>query len=148
MSSSLVYTRSGSGAPLVLLHPLGLSRRSWNPVIPALARHFDVIAVDLPGFGDSPATAQAHPAALAEAVAGLLAELGVTTPHVAGNSLGGWVAPSVPAPRPASARYTGGNAAWLRPRADDRRPRRRRRAHHQDRRARGSGPGRALTRPM
>src|SRR6266702_4408062 len=91
MSSSLAYTRSGSGAPLVLLHPLGLSRRSWNPVIPALARHFDVIAVDLPGFGDSPATTQAHPAALAGAVAGLLAELGVTTPHVAGNSLGGWV---------------------------------------------------------
>ncbi len=102
MSSSLAYTRSGSGAPLVLLHPLGLSRRSWNPVIPALARRFDVIAVDLPGFGDSPATAQAHPAALAEAVAGLLAELGVTTPHLAGNSLGGWVALELAALRPAA----------------------------------------------
>jgi pimeloyl-ACP methyl ester carboxylesterase len=101
-SSSLAYTRSGSGAPLVLLHPLGLSRRSWNPVIPALARHFDVIAVDLPGFGDSPAATQAHPAALAEAVAGLLAELGVTTPHVAGNSLGGWVALELAALRPAA----------------------------------------------
>jgi pimeloyl-ACP methyl ester carboxylesterase len=102
MSSSLAYTRSGSGAPLVLLHPLGLSRRSWNPVIPALARRFDVIAVDLPGFGDSPAAARAHPAALAEAVAGLLAELGVTTPHLAGNSLGGWVALELAALRPAA----------------------------------------------
>ena len=102
MSSSLAYTRSGSGAPLVLLHGIGLNRRSWNPVVPALAQHFDVIAVDLPGFGDSPATAQAHPAALAEAVAGLLAELGVTTPHVAGNSLGGWVALELAAFRPAA----------------------------------------------
>jgi pimeloyl-ACP methyl ester carboxylesterase len=109
MSSSLAYTRSGSGAPLVLLHGIGMSLRSWNPVVPALARHFDVIAVDLPGFGDSdpaladPAQAhpaQAHPRALAEAVAGLLAELGVTTPHLAGNSLGGWAALELAAIRP------------------------------------------------
>jgi len=92
--SSLAYTRSGQGAPLVLLHGLGSSRQAWDPVVPALARQFDVIAVDLPGFGDSP-QAQAEgqaPAALARAVAALLAELGVTAPHLAGNSLGGWVA--------------------------------------------------------
>jgi pimeloyl-ACP methyl ester carboxylesterase len=98
--SSLAFTRLGQGEPLVLLHGIGLSRQSWDPVVPALARQFDVIAVDLPGFGDSPqnhatpadADAQAEPAALARAVAVLLAELGVTEPHVAGNSLGGWVA--------------------------------------------------------
>jgi pimeloyl-ACP methyl ester carboxylesterase len=89
--STLAYTRSGEGAPLVLLHGIGLDRRSWDPVVPALARHFDVIAVDLPGFGDSPPS-HAGPRALAEAVAALLTELGVTTPHLAGNSLGGWVA--------------------------------------------------------
>jgi pimeloyl-ACP methyl ester carboxylesterase len=104
MSSSLAYTRSGSGAPLVLLHGIGLNRRCWNPVIPTLAQHFDVIAVDLPGFGESaqPDPGQAHPRALAEAVAGLLAELGVTTPHVAGNSLGGWVALELAAIRPSA----------------------------------------------
>jgi pimeloyl-ACP methyl ester carboxylesterase len=91
--SSLAYTRSGQGAPLVLLHGIGMSRQAWDPVVPALARHFDVIAVDLPGFGDSPQPLAAPaPAALARAVAVLLAELGVTEPHVAGNSLGGWVA--------------------------------------------------------
>jgi pimeloyl-ACP methyl ester carboxylesterase len=89
--SSLAYTRSGAGAPLVLLHGIGLDRRSWDPVAPALARHFDVMAVDLPGFGDS-APGQADPGALAGAVAGLLTELGVTSAHLAGNSLGGWVA--------------------------------------------------------
>jgi pimeloyl-ACP methyl ester carboxylesterase len=92
---TLTYTRTGSGPPLVLLHALGLSRSAWDPVVPALSRHFDVIAVDLPGFGASaplPPHVEPTPAALAEAVAALLVELGVTTAHVAGNSLGGWVA--------------------------------------------------------
>ena len=92
---TLSYTRTGSGDPLVLLHALGLSRSAWDPVVPALSQHFDVIAVDLPGFGASaplPPQVEPTPVALAEAVAALLAELGVTDPHVAGNSLGGWVA--------------------------------------------------------
>jgi pimeloyl-ACP methyl ester carboxylesterase len=93
--TNLAFTRTGAGAPIVLLHALGLSRRTWDPVVPELAGHFDVVAVDLPGFGDSPplpADTEPAPAALAEAVAGLLDELGVTAPHVVGNSLGGWVA--------------------------------------------------------
>ena len=100
---TLTYTRIGSGRPLVLLHALGLSRSAWDPVVPALSQHFDVIAVDLPGFGASaplPAHVEPTPAALAEAVAALLAELGVTTAHVAGNSLGGWVALELAALRP------------------------------------------------
>jgi pimeloyl-ACP methyl ester carboxylesterase len=64
-------------------------------VIERLARERDVIAVDLPGFGCSPALAgdQAPtPQALAGAVASLLDELEIKRAHVAGNSLGGWVA--------------------------------------------------------
>jgi pimeloyl-ACP methyl ester carboxylesterase len=93
--TQLTITRAGEGTPLVLLHALGLSRRTWDPVIPELSAHFDVIAVDLPGFGDSlplPDNTEPTPAALAAAVAGLLDELGVTEPGVVGNSLGGWVA--------------------------------------------------------
>jgi pimeloyl-ACP methyl ester carboxylesterase len=100
---SLAYTRSGAGAPLVLLHGIGSSRRAWGPVIPALAAHFTVIAVDLPGFGDSrpvPAHVEPAPAALAAAVAQLLDDLGLTSPHLAGNSLGGWVALELAAIRP------------------------------------------------
>jgi pimeloyl-ACP methyl ester carboxylesterase len=101
--TALAYTRTGAGAPLVLLHGIGSSRHAWDPVIPALAGRFDVIAVDLPGFGDSgplPPGAEPRPAALAAAVAGLLGDLGITAPHVAGNSLGGWVALELAAIRP------------------------------------------------
>jgi pimeloyl-ACP methyl ester carboxylesterase len=38
----------------VLLHGQGFSRRCWDPIVDALAADRDVIAVDLPGHGDSP----------------------------------------------------------------------------------------------
>jgi pimeloyl-ACP methyl ester carboxylesterase len=87
----------------VLLHALGVSRRSWDPVLAALAARFDVIAVDLPGFGDSaprPEPGEVPPAALAQSVADLLDDLGISTPHLAGNSIGGWVALELASRRP------------------------------------------------
>jgi pimeloyl-ACP methyl ester carboxylesterase len=93
--SQLAFERSGTGPPLVLLHGLGSSRRVWDVVRPHLAARFEVIAIDLPGHGDSTPLAddiEPSPAAMAAAVAELLDELGITNPHAAGNSLGGWVA--------------------------------------------------------
>jgi pimeloyl-ACP methyl ester carboxylesterase len=89
---TLAYDRAGSGPVLVLLHPLGADRRVWEPVMDRLTQERDVIALDLPGFGASPALdgdGPPTPAALARAVA---AGLPAGTHHVAGNSLGGWVA--------------------------------------------------------
>jgi pimeloyl-ACP methyl ester carboxylesterase len=91
----LAFDRLGAGPPLVLLHPLGSSRRAWDPVVPALAEHFDVLAVDLPGFGDSaalPEHVEPVPAALAAVVEELLDDLEIRSPHIVGNSLGGWIA--------------------------------------------------------
>ena len=53
--SELVYTRKGSGEPLVLIHGIGHRRQAWDPVFERLAESYDVIAVDLAGFGESPA---------------------------------------------------------------------------------------------
>ena len=92
--TALAYDRTGHGPPLVLLHALGSSRAVWDPVLPLLADRFEVIRVDLPGFGESPslpADVEPHPAALARAVGRLLDDLGIEEPHVAGNSLGGWM---------------------------------------------------------
>jgi pimeloyl-ACP methyl ester carboxylesterase len=104
-ASPLAYTRCGSGEPLVLLHGLGLSRQAWTPVVPLLTERFDVIAIDLPGFGASAplaVDAEPHPAAIAAAVAATLSSLRVESPHVAGNSLGGWVALELAAVMPVS----------------------------------------------
>jgi pimeloyl-ACP methyl ester carboxylesterase len=107
----IVHTRRGSGPPLVLVHALGTDRHMWDPVIDRLAGQRDVIAIDMPGFGDSPPLnglgrrrdapawrddtlvpdARATPGALARAVHAHLLALGIERPHVAGNSLGGWV---------------------------------------------------------
>jgi pimeloyl-ACP methyl ester carboxylesterase len=49
--------RSGSGPRLLLVHGLGGSLRSWDPIAPALAAAREIIAIDLPGHGGSPAEA-------------------------------------------------------------------------------------------
>ena len=38
----------------MLVHPLGADRGVWEPVIGRLSEHHDVIAMDMPGFGESP----------------------------------------------------------------------------------------------
>lgn len=94
-AGSLHYVRRGRGEPLVLIHPLGAELVVWDPVLERLSRERDVIAVDLPGFGHSPGLRNGGPPtprALAESVASLLDELEIERAHVAGNSLGGWVA--------------------------------------------------------
>lgn len=92
---SLNYERRGAGEPLVLLHGIGHRWQAWQPVLDLLARDHEVIAIDLPGFGGSPAPPTGLPRSmseLVEAVRAQLRALGLDRPHVAGNSLGGGVA--------------------------------------------------------
>lgn len=89
----LAYDRRGAGEPLVLLHGLSHRRQGWDPVIDRLAAERDVIAVDLPGHGDSPALPHGLVyAEVVDEVEKFLRGLGLERPHVAGNSLGGLLA--------------------------------------------------------
>jgi pimeloyl-ACP methyl ester carboxylesterase len=93
--TALAHDRAGTGDPLLLIHPLGAHRGVWKPVVPLLAADFDVVWVDMPGFGDSeplPDGVPATAANLAEAAVETLRGLGVARAHVAGISLGAWAA--------------------------------------------------------
>ena len=87
--------RMGSGDPLVLLHGFTGTWRVWLPVIPKLAERFDVLAPTLGGHcGADPWQEGVEPtvAALADAAEAELDTAGIDTAHIAGNSLGGWLA--------------------------------------------------------
>ena len=92
----LNHIRRGAGEPLLLLHSLGGSLVQWSPVMDRLAAEREVIAVDMPGFGDStplPDGVSPRAANLATAVLDFYDALGIGgKPAVAGISLGGWVA--------------------------------------------------------
>jgi pimeloyl-ACP methyl ester carboxylesterase len=50
----LHHVRLGTGKPLLLVHGLGASWQSWSTVVDRLAAEREVVAVDLPGFGETP----------------------------------------------------------------------------------------------
>lgn len=94
-TTTVAYERKGSGEPLLLLHGIGHHLQAWHPVTDILAAEYDVIAVDLPGFGASEPLPEGVPydlATVAAALASLCTALGVERPHLAGNSLGGLLA--------------------------------------------------------
>ncbi|MBA2428969.1 MAG: alpha/beta hydrolase [Thermoleophilaceae bacterium] len=94
VEATLNHHRGGSGEPLVLIHGIGSSWQAFQPVLGALEARHDVLAVDMPGFGDSPplpAAVRPTIGALADAVERACVAAGFDTPHVCGNSLGGWV---------------------------------------------------------
>jgi Alpha/beta hydrolase family len=49
----IAVARAGEGDPVVMLHGLGATKASFLPTLAALAGSYRVLAIDLPGFGDS-----------------------------------------------------------------------------------------------
>ncbi|RJO63285.1 MAG: alpha/beta fold hydrolase [Myxococcales bacterium] len=91
--TSIAWGEMGSGYPLVLLHGLYDSHRTWRRVASMLSLRFRVLMPDLPGHGnsghpDAPYTLSWH----AQMVAAWMEAIGVETAHVCGHSYGGGVA--------------------------------------------------------
>jgi len=85
---------AGTGPPAIAIHGLGATKASFLATVAALAPRFRVIAIDLPGFGDSdkPVGAPYDARYFATSVVQLLDALGLERAHLIGNSLGGRVA--------------------------------------------------------
>lgn len=93
-SGRLSTLEAGSGPPLVAIHGLGATKGSFLPTVAALSARHRVIALDLPGFGDSekPIGASYDARFFARAVIALADALELDRAHLIGNSLGGRVA--------------------------------------------------------
>ncbi len=116
----LYYERSGSGEPLLAVMGMSGTHLSWGePFLDALRRDFEVVVYDHRGIGNSsPAQAGYTIADLADDAAGLLDELGWSTAHVLGISMGGMVAQELALRHPERVRtlalgctYCGGEGA-------------------------------------
>lgn len=90
---SLAYRRAGCGRPLVLVHGYLGGAAMWQEQIDFFAGDFDVIAPDLPGFGDSShLEAPDSLVGQAEQVLDFLTDLGIGDFHLLGHSMGGMIA--------------------------------------------------------
>ena len=90
-----VFTENEELPALVLVHGLGSAGSIWKSLLPQLKRHFTVYALDLPGHGDADLVhnEQLDPKSLARSIVSTMrTQYNVSTMHVAGNSLGGWIA--------------------------------------------------------
>lgn len=87
---SLHFERLGAGRPLLMVHGLGASLHTWDPLLAALSHSRELIQVDLPGHGKSAQlsgrqTVEAH----ADALASFVQSQGLATADLAGSSVGG-----------------------------------------------------------
>lgn len=83
------YIRRGAGKPLLLLHGIGGDWRSWRTILDDLATERDVIAVDLPGHGETPPLSGAtNVATLCDAVTEFVRTNDLTGVDVVGSSMG------------------------------------------------------------
>ena len=83
------HLRAGTGKPLLLIHGLGGSARSWSTIWEPLAARHDVIAVDLPGFGATPSLhGETSIRSLCDAVTSFIDAQGLRGVDAVGSSMG------------------------------------------------------------
>lgn len=85
----LNHLRRGTGRKLLLVHGLGGSHRSWDPIVDRLAALREVIAIDLPAHGATPAESDSGTFnGLVNSVERFIASQGLTGIDMVGSSMG------------------------------------------------------------
>ena len=97
---ALAYDRRGAGDPVVLLHGWPGDRTDYDAVVPLLEPYADLVVPDLRGFGASdkhlqPPSEAYSAAAQARSVLGLIDELDLRAPLLAGYDVGSRIAQAV-----------------------------------------------------
>ena len=86
---NLNFERRGAGRPLLLVQGSGGSTRSWDPIAPALAASHELVLIDLPGHGRSPALAGRQTiAAYADAIEAFIQAQALHDVDLVGSSVG------------------------------------------------------------
>lgn len=100
--TSIVYSIGGQGEPLLLLHGLGASRATFDAVSATLIRRYRIVIPDLPGFGESGLAPDGDYGidAQVEWVERFVESIGLSSFHLGGNSMGGWIAAAYAAKYP------------------------------------------------
>lgn len=104
------YLEGGQGEPLLLVHGFGADKDNWTRVAGRLTSHYRVIAVDLPGFGDSgkPIDRRYRIQDQVENLHAIIQAFGLKTLHLGGSSMGGQIVASYAARYPQAVR-----SLWL-----------------------------------
>jgi pimeloyl-ACP methyl ester carboxylesterase len=97
----IAYQIAGAGDPIILVHGLSGSTRWWVRNVPALAQHYSVYLIDLPGFG---AMRRAYPHFVLNNAGGWLLAwmkaVGIQQAHFIGHSMGGYICIKIAAQHP------------------------------------------------
>ena len=86
------WLSEGAGTPIVLLHGFGADLNGWKPVLGHFKLSRRVLAIDLPGHGESHSASVGDVKAIVEALAATIHANGVDRAHLVGHSLGGALA--------------------------------------------------------
>jgi pimeloyl-ACP methyl ester carboxylesterase len=89
---SIHFVIGGSGPPILLLHGWPGTWLYWRRLMPTLAEHYTVIAVDMPGFGDSQPAADARKVTVSALLRRLMDQIGHSRVSLVSHDMGGTVA--------------------------------------------------------
>lgn len=103
-AGGIAYREEGAGVPILFLHGIGGAARQFSAQLAHFGRRYRAVAWDGPGYGDSAPLPLVTMDALAAALAGFIAALGLDRPVIVGHSLGGMIAQRLLVEAPHAAR--------------------------------------------